>query len=379
MGSQGRGASVVDEDEFEVPKRLADKSGEKPRDSGSLAVAKSDKHRNSRLPLVWHMRKVPCENVMPIKFMRKSADLARFVDGICKLFLAAFPGRIRSVCLLGSRAIANEIENSDVDIAIVFKGVATPRVRKKAWDFMNALCEVSPVMMDLTVLDSRDLRAGVRPSVKIGKVVFGDDVLKTCKLKPRRELLAWFAFSALFFVWLARDKPKVIAYPLDFPDPGDRLGGYWRKGTCVAENEFRPGLNLLVNLVVSLANFRLALLTGTFVPNKSLTVSSYRRALPGDPWLKLTEETYAFCRGRLKGRLPRLAADRRKLARLCRRVLAFENECLSLCILNAGRLVNVDDADLRRRMKGFVNAVKTASPRHSRALAKARALASGSP
>jgi hypothetical protein len=290
---------------------------------------------------------------------------------VCQRFLSAFPERIRGIYLLGSRALGCAIASSDLDLAIVFRGTAEPPLRKEAQDLAAEIRRSTPLVVELTVLDEPEIQQGVRPYLKIGKLLAGQDVLRDSPLKPKAELLGYFAYSSFYFSWVIRSKPAILPYPLAYPDPAGEFYGYEQNGIWTGEKTFRPGLGLLVNLAASIANFRLAREAGEFVPNKSLTVAAYRKRFPADPLGQWVQEVFELGRERWPGAIPGDEKDRRTLADLCRRSLAFENESMGLGILLLPQLALVPAPELKQWLRGIAKVLRSASAPHAAALAAA--------
>jgi predicted nucleotidyltransferase len=290
---------------------------------------------------------------------------------ICRRFLAAFPDRIRGIHLLGSRALGCAIPSSDVDLAIVFRGTAESGTRQAAQDLAAEIRRSGPLVLELTVLDEAEARQGVRPNLKIGRLLAGEDALRDSPLKPKEELLGYFAYSPLYFSWVIRGRPPRLRHPLTYPNPAGEFFGYEQNGIWSGEKSFRPGLGLLINLAASIANFRLALEAGEFVPNKSLTVAAYRKRFPADPLGEWLREVFELCRQRWQGAIPTAPGDRPVLADLCRRALAFENDSMGRCLLELPQLASVPSADLKERIRGILKVVQSDSAAHAAALASA--------
>jgi hypothetical protein len=290
---------------------------------------------------------------------------------ICRQFLSAFPERIRGIHLLGSRALGCAIPSSDVDLAIVFRDTADSAARQAAQDLAADIRRSGPLVLELTVLDEAEARQGVRPNLKIGRLLAGEDALRDCPLKPAAELLGYFAYSPLYFSWVIRGKPSLLRYPLTYPNPTGEFYGYEQNGIWTGEKTFGPGLGLLINLAASIANFRLAQKAGEFIPNKNLTVAAYRKHFPADPLGEWVKEVFELCRQRWQGAIPTASGDRPVLADLCRRTLAFENESMGLCLLELPQLAAVPGADLKQRIRGILKVVRSDSTAHAAALASA--------
>jgi hypothetical protein len=299
------------------------------------------------------------------------ADPGQLIGELGDGLIAAFPGEIRSVYLLGSRALAAEVAGSDVDVAIIFSGRAPADRRRAAAQWAEARGQARDIMVDASVFDEHELAKGIRPALRIGRVLAGPDLLRGLPLKPGPELVAYYAHLAAYFIWAIRGRPATLTHPLDYPAPGETYGGYERNGVRTGDNQYAPGCAMLVNTVVSLANFRLARLAGEFVPNKCLTVAAYRHLLPDDPWLEIVVGVYELGRSRWGGRLPETPADRERLAGCCRQVLGMENEGLGACLLLLPRIAELKDEDIRGRLRGIVARARSTSPEHAAALAAA--------
>jgi len=303
----------------------------------------------------------------------EGAEPDGLVAGLSGRILAAFPGEIRSLYLLGSRAIDREVETSDVDFALFFRDGADPGRRRAVADWLAREREAGGPMLDITVLDEPDLAGGIRPYLKIARLLAGEEVLRGRPLKPAEELVAYHAHLAAYFIWAVRGRPAELRHPLGYPEPGGEFSGYERHGLRVGENRYAPGFGQLVNSVISVATFRVAHRAGEFFANKGMVAAAYARCLPADPWTDLVAGVYELGRIRWQGRIPADAADRRRLAGLCREVLAFENEGLGDCLLLLPRFLALGDADLRQRVRGIVERVSSSSPAPAAAIAEARA------
>ncbi len=302
------------------------------------------------------------------------ADSGSLVAGLRDRLLAAFSGEIHSLYLLGSRALGRETAASDYDLAILFRHPADAGKRQAVERWAETIRRAGEVMVDTTVLDPGDLAGGVRPYLKIGRCLTGEDVLGGAPLRPADELVAYYGHLAVYFLWAVRGRPAVLQHPLAYPAGGEEFRGYDRQGIRVGENQYVPGCAQLVNDVCSLANFRMARLAGVFCPSKSLTVATWSQCLPDDPWLPLVREVYELGRTQGQGRLPDAPADRRRLAEWCGALLPFENEELTACLLALPRFAALPDPELRQRTLSIVRGVTSRDPAVVAALAAAKAL-----
>lgn len=302
---------------------------------------------------------------------RKDSPFDGGAGEVCRRLLARFPGRIRGIHLLGSRALGCELDSSDLDLAVVFVGTARPGAAREAQELAADFRRSSPVMLDLMVLDEEEARRGVRPHLKIGRLLAGDDVLRDAPLKPVAEVLGYCAYSALYCSWIIRGRPAVLQHPLAWPDPQGEFYGYERNGIWAGEKAYRPGVSNLLNLVMSVANLRLVAEKGEMVPNKSLVPGRYRELFPDDPRGPLVADTYELCRRRWRGALPEAPDDRRALSALCRPLPDFENEAVNLCVTHLRQFVAADNANLRRRWRGVLKVLRSDAAELAPALAEA--------
>jgi hypothetical protein len=300
----------------------------------------------------------------PIAYIRSSVDAERFYTGLNDLLIAAFPDRVASVYLLSSRADGTAIATSDVDVAVVFKASIASDERRTIKTVLDAVQNISPVMLDVVVTSEREIERGIAPTLQQYRLLSGPDLLKDRPLRPRSELMLFYAGLVVHFIQAIRREQGSIRFPLSYPR--DALGycGYERFGTRTADGEYAPGLNILVTLVLAIASYRLAARAEIYTAAKSQTIPNYQKHLPGDPWLPMFVELRTVGRDKLAGRLPPEGPDRNRLQYWCPRVLELENEFLSEVILSLESWLPVEDPGYRRQLVEFVNALDCASAVH---------------
>ena len=295
---------------------------------------------------------------------------AKFIGTACDLLLVAFPAQIHSIYLLGSWARRDVIATSDVDIALVLNPGATPSRRAQMRTFIATLNRISETRLDVGLYLPPELKRGVTPYMKRYRVLAGKDLLKAAPPLPRPDSILFFAAQSLRFMRLVRGRRATLPYPLRFPSPSGRFHGYETRGLRPAGGGFLPGLNTLVSLVAYIAIFRLLVLAGEAPSDKRSLVARYRKLLRDDPWRPLVEETHALCRIRCQGRVPGDREGRKRLSRLCRKILDLENDSLDFLIMNLPRAIPGNDRGLRLRAQAVLRTIRTREPRHVRALAE---------
>jgi hypothetical protein len=308
--------------------------------------------------------------ILPLAYIRSETDAEKFYAAFTDLIGAAFPARIRSVYLLSSRADGSAILTSDVDFAIVFQDQIDDAERPLIKKILNALQGISPVMLDTLVTSEAEVHRGITPTLQHYRLLSGPDILRDLPLRPKPELMLYFAGLVIHFIQAIRGQSGPLHFPLAYPGPVTGYCGYEKFGTRTGEGEYRPGLNLLVTLVLAIASYRLADLADVFTRAKSATVPNYEKHLPDDFWRPMIVELHRLARTRLGGKLPTEASDRDRLYHWCPRVLDLENEFLGSLIMSIESWLPIEEPSYRRQLEGFVRTLECASPVHTVQLAK---------
>jgi hypothetical protein len=276
-----------------------------------------------------------------------------------------FPGQIRSIYLIGSRVNGSHHATSDVDFAVIFTGSLNTDRRAEIVQFLSPLQTVGPVMIDISILDECEIKNGITPNLQRNQLLRGVETLRKCPLQSNPELLLCYAGWGIHFIRAVRGRPTELVYPLEYPDRSMRYFGYERTGIRVATNRYIPGFNLLVCLITTIANFRLAAKVGVYTISKDETISNYKSFLPDDPWLPIFEGLYKTCRVELAGCLPTNESASTKVSMWCSQVLELENDFLSTVILKVCNPDLTSRPRLKQEIITFARSVKTDSPDHA--------------
>lgn len=243
----------------------------------------------------------------------------------------AFPGRLRSCYVEGSYADGSAVATSDIDLTIVFKErFAGAEEREQATRLVADCATRSPVELDIDLTDEAGLAGGVYPALKeAGRCLYGEDQRARMLLLPLDEWTRQRMHAAYVLLVHIFARPRVVSYPLSYPDPVDPFFGYARRKVRLDDGELAPSTRDLARVMSWIGTALLAYRAGVYVARKSACHQAYRLHI-GDEWAPLLEETYRRCRTQWRYLLPAGADDRRALRALCERTLQFENHYLSI-------------------------------------------------
>jgi hypothetical protein len=300
-------------------------------------------------------------NAPELVYIRASSPVDTFFGALTQMLSTAFSDDVRSIYVLGSRADSTAIPSSDVDLAVILRSGIDPETARQVGHFIEAVGQISPVMLDVTVVREDELARGVAPNLKNNRLLRGPDLLRDCPMIPKSQLIYFYAGLAIHFAMVVRGG-RGITLPLSHPEPDGLYCGYERHGIRVADGTYVPGFNLFVSLVLALASFRLATRAGVFPSSKSEILGAYQRHLPGDPMLPIVTDAYEICRLRLQGRVPAEGLESRQIALRCRQILPFESEFLEVAMKVLEDGAAGMPAELRAQALSLLNRVQSDSP-----------------
>lgn len=300
-------------------------------------------------------------NAPELVYIRASSPADTFFDALAQMLSTAFSDDVRSIYVLGSRADSTAIPSSDVDLAVILRSGIDPKTAQEVEHFLEAVGQISPVMLDVTVVQEDELARGVSPNLKTNRLLRGSDLLRDCPMIPKSQLIFFYAGLAIHFAMVVRGG-RGITLPLSHPEPDGLYCGYERQGIRVADGTYAPGFNLFVSLVLALASFRLATRAGIFPSSKSEILGAYQRHLPEDPMRPIVTDAYEICRLRLQGRVPAEGLESRQIALRCRQILPFENEFLEAAMNILENGASAMPAELRGQALTLLNRVRSDSP-----------------
>lgn len=265
---------------------------------------------------------------------------------VAELLARELGADLRSIYLTGSRAAAAEIATSDLDLCLVLAGRVPMSARAPIRELVVEINRASPVSCDAVLVDEAQLEPGLTPYLQCRRLLAGPDVLLGRPLLPKPGVMLHFATLGLYSVRAVRGHCKELPYPLTYPEPDGEFFGYDRFGVRLPGGGYRTGWSSLVNLVLTLATFRLAWLADVYTPAKRITVAEYPRHLPNDPWLDLVAGVASMRRWGGADAPPGAAADRARVAAWCEAAVRFENEFLDTVIEHLPEWLPADEPEV---------------------------------
>ena len=215
--------------------------------------------------------------------------------GLVAGFVEAFPGRIHSVYLVGSRADGSAVATSDIDLRIVFRGAFQAGELERFLRLRQYVRELSPLGIDCPPL-SQERLAGDEDwlhetiSIKTASVLlYGEDLRPSLSLPSQAAFTRHVTAAPLLFMRQVRRNPPVLHYPLDYPDADGLFYGYDYLPSDPGGHE--SSLKLLVHIAGFIATSLLALQAGQMVTSKSGWLPAYRSHIH-DEWLPFLEMLY---------------------------------------------------------------------------------------
>ena len=270
------------------------------------------------------------------------ALLVGFID-LCE---STFPERIRSYFLLGSYSDGSAVEDSDIDMGVLFKGSFQEGERDYFKQFLRDCNSMSPIRLDATALEEASYTEAT-PGVKAALVLYGEHVLEDIPQMPLERTLPFTIFGAFHHPWLLRRKEPQLTYPLDYPDPEGEFYGYERWGSFYGGSSFGPGIRILVNSVTMIATALLGLKAQRQVGTKSRSISDYKKYIHDD-WADYLIDLYQICKTEWRYKLPDEQENREIFRKLCNYTLDYENAFFSYC--RPTILTNLKNGDAHTRL-----------------------------
>ncbi|MCP3142816.1 nucleotidyltransferase domain-containing protein [Pyxidicoccus xibeiensis] len=266
---------------------------------------------------------------LPLVGMTESLHVNSALFGFVSLSRLVFPRRIRACYLLGSHATSEAVEESDVDLTVVFKDRFQPGERERCAHFRQALAGLTRIPLDLTVVDEAQLlEEGEVKLKRASLLVAGEDIRDQVPTMSPERWLRYCMHGPYFFMerGRARGEGEPLRYPLGPPDPNGEFHGYDFRETLDAKGQLYRGFKELVALATWLAASAVAR-TGRSTASTREAFAAHREYV-NDAWTPLFTDIYA-CRERWGYRLPEAREDREHLRALCARMVDAENHFLA--------------------------------------------------
>ena len=253
-------------------------------------------------------------------------EIDEVIIAFIAIFEAAMPGYIQAYYLMGSRANRTEVVNSDLDLIVICKDKTE---QKRVQLIADGCTRLSARELDISIKNTADLVKGVSPIVKVNRFLYGENVLERTPLISPQEWTRDRMYASYWLLISIFDRPKMVCWPIGYPDAQDEFYGYVNRTVLTADKEERSSTRNLIRVTGWMATARIALEAEQYVTNKYECYTMYRQWI-GDEWVAFLESTYALCRGRWNYLVPDSSSERAHLRSICAQTLAWENHFLQV-------------------------------------------------
>jgi hypothetical protein len=261
----------------------------------------------------------------------RESGIKQTLDQVIHRFEESFPGRIRGYYLHGSLADDTAVATSDIDVTILFKERFHSDSEKAAAKALIVnLAGSSAVELDAEVSDEVTLFASADPAFKLaGRLLYGEDVREHMLLMSIADWTRDRMHSSYWRIVKLFNRPSIVTYPLDYPQPDDIFRGYCNRLMKLDDGTSVPCTRDFIRLTSWMGTAILAYKAGQYVVRKSDCHPAYQTYI-GDEWGLFLESVYHNCKTRWSYGIPDQRPDRHLLQSLCEQCLDFENHFLLL-------------------------------------------------
>lgn len=258
-------------------------------------------------------------------------NIDQIISEIISLGEYHFCGRIRGYYVVGSYAVDEAVETSDLDMVIVFKEQQTLFEKERFASFKLECQQQCPLAVDLIPLDEAQLFSvgGVRFQTA-SKLMYGEDIRSRVPNKPVEEHIRDLMFGQYRLFARLRGNPPSLTFPLDYPSAVGEFYGYDRRLMYLYDGTSRIGIKDLVINILCPAEALILYKAGKYFGNGSWkrACATYYRIWINDEWTFLVESVYEYCCRQWAYLVPETVDSRQLLRRLCQQALGFENHFL---------------------------------------------------
>lgn len=260
-------------------------------------------------------------------------NIDKIICEIINLCETHFCGRIRGYYLVGSYAVGEAVETSDIDMVLVFKEKQT-LWEKQTFASLKLECQKQfTLAVDLIPLDEKQLLSvgGVRFKTA-SKLMYKEDIRPCVPQKPVEDHIRDSMFGQYRLFARLRGNPSRLIFPLEYPDPKGEFYGYDRRLMYLRDGTSRRGIKDLVINILCPAEALILLEAGKYFVSGSWkrACAEYYRIWINDEWTLLVESVYKYCCRQWAYLVPETRESQQILRRLCQQALGFENHFLQL-------------------------------------------------
>ncbi|NWJ46726.1 MAG: hypothetical protein HXX08_12675 [Chloroflexi bacterium] len=252
------------------------------------------------------------------------------LGGVVGLLEIVFPGRILSYYLTGSYADGSQVETSDLDIELIFKGVLTSQERDLVRDISMQLSLLAQIFIDVHPQGESTLQEKVNYFIKLGgHFIYGEDIRDTIPEISTEKYVHWAAHTPISRMLFWRGVPQFLRYPLEAVNPAEEFYGYAQRELILPDGEHVHSIKEMVAAVGWMATAIIAMKTGRVAIGKENCLRLYLE-LVADEWAGFVEDAFYKGRNLWHYLIPQEVQDREALREICGRVPLFENHYLNL-------------------------------------------------
>ena len=250
---------------------------------------------------------------------------------IIALLTTHFPNRIHSYYIEGSYTNNTQVATSDIDLVVVFKEQFGDEQERTKVEALALRCATSySFELDVIIVNEQRLSKGVSPNFKMGALLlYGQDIRSQM---PLISLIEWTRDRMYSSYWRTVhlfNRPSVITYPLNYPNPSAEFYGYDARKLRLPDGREVNCTRDLIRLVGWSATAIIAFKAGRYVARKSDCHKIYLECFQ-DEWGQFLQDVYEQCRSRWSYLIPEDNEERKMLRALCQRTLTFENHFLCI-------------------------------------------------
>lgn len=261
------------------------------------------------------------DSTVNLKYSTSQEVVSQTLQSCIASYELLFPGRIRSYFLVGSYLDGSAVQNSDLDVVVLFKHKVTLKELEAFWHLHYQLNLISPIPLGFNVIHESYFEQGVSLHFRESKLLYGQDVLKNYPNLSREMAEQRFISSAIKLIYRIHNVNTPLSIPVHFPDQKALYFGFNFK----VQQQNTP--KRLMNLVARIISALLILKTGEQPKSKRHSILCYQENI-GGRWADYANKVEKLVKYKWQYQMPETQEDQQQLTELCQQLLEFENNFL---------------------------------------------------